>query len=56
MAQFIEQIDIGGGAFVVAIRIQERGGDATQIKFRNSNGADTLSESERQLFGGSGKQ
>lgn len=55
MAQFIEQMDIVGGAFVGAIRIQERGGDATQIKFRNSSGAAALSESEQQLFAGNGK-
>lgn len=56
MAQFIEQMDISGGAFVGAIRIQEKGGDATQIRFRNSSGANTLSESEQQLFAGNGKQ
>ena len=42
MAQFIEQLDINGGAFVGAIRIQEKGGDATQIKFRNSSGSNAL--------------
>ena len=52
MAQFIEQMDIGGGAFVGTIRIQEQGGDATQIKFRNSSGTATLSESEQRLFAG----
>lgn len=55
MAQFIEQMDINGGAFVGAIRIQEKGGDITQIKFRNSSGGTTLSDSEQQLFAGNGK-
>lgn len=56
MAQFIEQMDIAGGTFVGAIRIQEKGGDATQIKFRNSSGTSTLSASEQQVFAGGGKQ
>ena len=48
MAQFIEQMEISGGTFVNAIRIQEKGGDVTQIKLRNSSGANTLTESEQQ--------
>lgn len=56
MAQFIEQLDISGGAFVGAIRIQEKGGDSTQIKFRNSSGASALSTSEQQLFAGGSRQ
>lgn len=55
MAQFIERLELSGGAFVGAIRIQESSGDVTQIQFRNSKGASALSESEQQLFGGGSK-
>jgi outer membrane lipoprotein-sorting protein len=56
MAQFIERLDINGGAFVDGIRIQEKGGDLTQIRFRNSSAAAALSESEQKLFVGRDRQ
>jgi outer membrane lipoprotein-sorting protein len=56
MAQFIERLDISGGSFVGAIRIQESSGDITQIKLRNSSGASALTEREQQVFAGSGPQ
>lgn len=56
MAQFIERLDINGGAFVNGIRIQEKGGDLTQIRFHHSSAAAELSENEQQLFAGRDRQ
>ena len=43
---------LSGGRFVEEIRISETGGDSTQIRFGNSQGAAVLNEAELSLFGG----
>lgn len=54
LAQFLNGLQLSGGRFVEDIRIGEAGGDSTQIRFANSQGAETLNEAEIQLFGGDG--
>jgi len=54
LAQFLNGLQLSGGRFVEDIRIGETGGDSTQIRFANSQGAETLNEAEIQLFGGDG--
>ena len=54
IAQFIEQLEIRGGAFVSEIHVQEAAGDSTHIKLRNSAGGAGLTEQEQKLFSGSG--
>jgi len=55
LAQFLTGLQLSGGRFVDSIRIGEAGGDSTQIRFRNSQGASAPSEAELQLFGESSK-
>lgn len=52
VAQFIEQLEIRGGAFVSEVRMFEAGGDVTQIRFRNSIGSNAPSEAEQLLLNG----
>lgn len=52
LAQFLTGLQLGGGRFVESIRIGEAGGDTTQIRFRNTQGAAAPSESELHLFSG----
>lgn len=54
LAQFLTGLQLSGGRFVEEIRIGETGGDSTQIRFRNSQGANALTEAEAQLFAGNG--
>lgn len=54
LAQFLSGLQLSGGRFVEDIRIGEAGGDSTQIRFGNSQGAGALTEAEAQLFGGNG--
>lgn len=54
LAQFLTGLQLSGGRFVEEIRIGETGGDSTQIRFRNSQSADALTEAEAQLFAGNG--
>lgn len=51
-AQFMTVLRLSGGRFVDSISISEAGGDTTQIRFRNSQGAVAPSAAELQLFGG----
>ena len=51
LAQFLAGLQLSGGRFVDSIRIAEAGGDTTQIRFRNSQGASAPNDAERQLFG-----
>ncbi len=52
LAQFIEQLEIRGGAFVSEVRILEAGGDVTQIRFRNNVAINTPNAAEQQLLNG----
>ena len=54
LAQFLTGLQLSGVRFVEEIRIGETGGDSTQIRFRNSQGADALTDAEAQLFAGNG--
>lgn len=49
--QALAAVRVRGGRFIEAIDIEEAGGDATRIEFRDSRGADGLTESETRLFG-----
>lgn len=51
LAQFLSGLRLSGGRFVETIRIDETGGDSTQIRFRNTQGADAPTEDELKLFG-----
>jgi hypothetical protein len=51
LAQFLTGLQLSGGRFVESIIISEAGGDSTQIRFRNSQGASVPNEVELQLFG-----
>ena len=51
LAQFLTGLQLSGGRFVDNIRIAEAGGDATQIRLRNAQGASALNDAELQLFG-----
>jgi hypothetical protein len=52
LAQFLSSLKLSGGRFVENIRIEEVGGDETQIRFRNTQGTDAPSATELHLFGG----
>jgi hypothetical protein len=52
LAQFLTGMQISGARFVEAIEIGEAGGDHTQIRLRNTQGASAPSAAELQLFGG----
>lgn len=52
LAQFLTGLQLSGGRFVDRIRIDEAGGDSTQIRLRNSQGASAPSADELLLFGG----
>lgn len=52
LAQFLSSLKLSGGRFVESIRIEEVGGDETQIRFRNTQGTDAPSATELHLFGG----
>ena len=54
VAQFLASLTISGGGFVEEIRIVEAGGDATLIRFSQSQGALALNDAEGQLFAGGG--
>jgi hypothetical protein len=51
LVQFLTGLQLSGGRFVDSIQISEAGGDSTQIRFRNSQGASAPSDAELQLFG-----
>jgi hypothetical protein len=51
LAQFLTGLQLTGGRFVDTIRIGEAGGDSTQIRFRNTQGAAAPDENELRLFG-----
>lgn len=51
LAQFLSGLQLSGGRFVDGIRIVEAGGDTTQIRFRNAQGASAPNDAELQLFG-----
>ena len=55
LAQFFNGMQLSGGRFVENIRINEAGGDTTQIRFRNTQGSTALSGAELLLFGEPGK-
>lgn len=52
LAQFLARLQLSGGRFVDGIRIDEAGGDSTQIRFSNTQGANAPSAAELLLFGG----
>jgi hypothetical protein len=51
LAQVITALQVSGGRFVEAIRMEEAGGDTTQIRFRNPQAAAAPDAAELQLFG-----
>lgn len=51
LGQFMRQIQLAGARHVERIRIEEAGGDATVIAFRDIAEQDSLSAQERSLFG-----
>jgi hypothetical protein len=51
LAQFLSGLQLSGGHFVESIRIAEAGGDVTQIRMRNTQGASAPTEAELKLFG-----
>lgn len=51
IAQFLSGLKLSGGRFVDSIAIEESGGDRTQLRLRNTQGASTPVEAELQLFG-----
>ena len=55
LAQFLAKIQLTGSRFVESITISEAGGDSTQIKFRNTLGGTSLSDTDLQIYGGPGK-
>lgn len=54
LAQYLGGMFLTGGRFVEEIRINEAGGDSTQIRFRNSLGGAALNDAEVLLFGSDG--
>jgi len=57
LAQVLTGLLLTGARFVETIQIGEVGGDSTQIRFRNTQGAAAPGETELQLFGpGPGKR
>ncbi len=52
LAQVLTAIRVSGGRFVDAVRLDEAGGDVTQIQFRNSTSAAAPSAEELQLLRG----
>ncbi len=56
LAQFLSGMQLSGSRFVESISVSEAGGDSTQIRLRNTQGASAPSDAELQLFGtGAGK-
>lgn len=51
LAQFVKEMRLSGGRFVETISISEAGGDSTQIRLRNTQGASAPSAAELPLFG-----
>jgi len=51
LALYLSGMQLSGGRFVEEIRISETGGDSTQIRFGNSQGATDLNETELLLVG-----
>ena len=51
VAQYLLAMELSGSEFVEGVTLIEAGGDTTQIRFRNSSGAQTLKDDERQVFG-----
>ena len=52
LAQFLTGLHLSGSDFVDILRINEAGGDVTQIRFYNSQGATVPSAAELLLFNG----
>lgn len=52
LAQLLGSLELSGGSFVESIRINETGGDITQIRFRNTHAVAAPDQSELRLFGG----
>lgn len=50
VAQFIRSLRISGGDYVDSVRMEEGGGDATRIEFRNSRSGGALTPEERRLM------
>lgn len=56
LAQFLSGMQLSGSRFVESISVSEAGGDSTQIRLRNTQGASAPTDAELQLFGtGAGK-
>lgn len=55
LAQYLNAMQLSGGRFVEEISIKEAGGDSTQLRFANTQGAEALNEAESALFGTDGK-
>lgn len=55
LAQFLTGMQLSGARFVESITISEAGGDSTQIRFRNTQGASAPNEAELKLFGSNGE-
>lgn len=51
IAQFLSGLKLSGGRFVDSIGIEEAGGDRTQLRLHNTQGASTPVDAELQLFG-----
>jgi outer membrane lipoprotein-sorting protein len=52
IAQRLKSVRVSGREFVDSVEVEETGGDATQLQFRNHRGGANLSEDERRLFAG----
>ena len=52
LAQYLGGLQLSGGRLVEEIRISETGGDSTQIRFSDSQGAAALDAAELSLFAG----
>ena len=50
IAQRLKAVRVSGREFVDSVQVEETGGDATRLQFRNHRGGATLSEDERRLF------
>ena len=51
LAQYLNQVDLSGEAFVESIRVQEASGDSTRIEFKNTKGTSQLDRAEIERFG-----
>jgi hypothetical protein len=51
LASFLKSMQVSGADYVEGVLVEETGGDATQIHFRNQREGVSLTEEERRLLG-----